>query len=68
MKTSLFSLYTTASQLKQRGGQTQKTLLSTDKHTFVQARGDVDFNYNGCYNADDDHADYAHTLKAVRIA
>lgn len=68
MTSPLFTLYTSAPAFKPNAVKTQKTILSYDKHTFETARATIDFDYHGCYNADDDHADYMPSVKAVRIA
>lgn len=68
MKTPLLTLYTSQTEIKQSNAHPVKTLLLSDKHTFATARAELDFDYNGCYNADDDSADYTPSVKAVRIA
>lgn len=65
---SLFKLYTSTDDFKLVGDMAQKTVLSPDKHTFAQARAEADFDYHGCFNADDDAADLCHYAKAVRLA
>lgn len=68
MNSPLSVLYTPESAIKQSDAHFEKTVLSSDKRAFAEAQALVDYNYNGCYNADDDHADYTPSVKAVRIA
>lgn len=68
MNSPLFTLYTSARVVKQSDAHFEKTVLSSDKRTFAEAQALADYNYNGCYNADDDFADYMPSVKAVRIA